>query len=102
MSTIATKSHHISMKQWNYHSLHTGQLGAAVLRGHADIGIFQDRRDRDTPPTIAMSAWPLETAENKGVEVATHLIFHRFHSESTYLLRVDFLILYVFLYRNKI
>ena len=96
MSTIATKSHRISTKRWNFHYSHTGQSGAAVSRGHADIGIFRDRGDRDTPPTMAMSAWPLETAENEGVEVATHLIFHRFHSESTYLLRVDFFILYVF------
>ena len=97
MSTIATKLHRNSMKRWNFHNSHTGQSRAALARGQLDIGIFGDRGYRDTPPVMVMSSWPLVWAENDRVEVATHLIFHRFHSESTYPLPVDFFILYVFL-----
>ena len=97
MSTIATKSHRNSMNRWNVHHSHTVQSAAEHMRGQLDIGIFRYRRHRDIPPVMAMSSWPLVWAENDGVEVATHLIFHRFHSESTYPLPVDFFILYVFL-----
>ena len=89
MSTIAAKSHRNSMNRWNVHQSHTAQSAAEHTRGQLDIGIFRDRRDRDTPPTMAMSSLPLETAENERVKVATHLIIDEFHSKSTYLIRLD-------------